>query len=89
MTTSAISFVAWAVFMLIALAAIVWTAKKNRASQDNLEDAASACLPEIGKIAENKHKARFGRAATNAPGSSDDAPPSWYPEAKRKVAKHG
>lgn len=89
MNASTISFVAWAIFMLVMLGSIVWAAKRSRLVQGEAEDAASACLPEIGGIAEKKHKARFGRAATDAPGGSTDGPDSWYPEAKKKVAKHG
>lgn len=88
MSSSNISFVAWGIFMLVMLASLIWTARRSRHVQEETEDAASACLPEIGGIAEKKHQAHFGRAATDAPGNSEDAPESWYPEVKKKVAKH-
>ena len=84
MSSNAISFIAWAAFMLIALAAIIAAARKSKGIQEEVEDVASKALPEIGEIAEKKHVARFGRAPTDAPGNTD----SWYPEAKKKVAKH-
>ena len=88
MSTSTISFIAWAVFMLAMLAALILAARRSKQVQADTEDAASSCLPEIGGIAVKKHQARFGRAPTDAPGDSQEGPNSWYPEVKKKVAKH-
>ena len=84
MSANVISFVVWAAFMLIALAAIIFTARRSKGVEDEAENVAAKALPEIGEIAEKKYKARFGRSPTEAPKGKD----SWYPEAKKKVAKH-
>ena len=86
MSSGTVSFIVWAAAMLAMLGVLVWVAKhhsRSRTIQQDAEDAASTCLPEIGKIATKKHKQRFGRAPTDAP--SDDS--AWYPEAKKKVIK--
>jgi hypothetical protein len=85
MSSGNISFIAWAVAMLAMLGVLVWAARhsRSRSIQQDTEDAASSCLPEIGKIATKKHQQRFGRAPTDAP-SEDSA---WYPETKKKVVK--
>jgi hypothetical protein len=87
MSPSIISFVAWAVFMVLMLVALVVAARRGREIQNETEDVASRALPEIGGIAEKKHHQRFGRAATDAPGSSSNGKSSWYPEVKTKAAK--
>jgi hypothetical protein len=78
-----ISFVAWGVVMVVVLVGMVFATKRSKGVQDETEDIASKALPQIGGIAEKKHEQRFGRAPTNAPGSTG----SWYPEVKKKVAK--
>ena len=86
MTVSTISFIGWAGFMVVVLCGLVVTARRSRGVQDETEDCASRALPEIGGIAEKRHTERFGRPATNAPGEGG-VPRSWYPEAKKRVAK--
>ena len=83
MNSSTISFIAWAVFMLAMVGVLIYAARHSRHAQEEAEDMASTALPEIGHIAEKKHKQRFGRASTSAPGTDD----SWYPEVKKKSAK--
>ena len=83
MSSGTISFIAWAVFMLSMLGFLVWAARHSKSVQQETEDVASACLPEIGKIATKKHTQRFGRAPTDAPGEDS----AWYPESKKKVVK--
>lgn len=86
MNSSTISFIAWAVFMFLMLGGLVWAARRSRGVDKGVEDVASKALPEIGEIAEKKHVERFGRAPTDAPGANGSG--SWYPEVKKKVAKH-
>jgi len=86
MNSSTISFIAWSVIMAVTLVGLVIAARKSRSVQSQTEDVASRALPEIGEIAEKKHKQRFGRAPTNAPGASSECMSSWYPETKKKVA---
>lgn len=88
MSSSAISFVIWSTFMVVMLVALVLTARRSRGVVSETEDVASRALPEIGGIAEKKHRQRFGRAATDAPGSTKNGKSSWYPHAKKKLAKH-
>jgi hypothetical protein len=83
MSASTISFIAWGAVMLAILVGMFVATRRSKGVQDEAEDVASKALPEIGQIAEKKHVERFGRAPTNAPGSTG----SWYPEAKGKVAK--
>lgn len=83
MTSSMLSFIAWSVAMLVVLAGMVFATRRSRGVQSETEDVAAKALPEIGEIAEKKHRERFGRAATNAPGISG----SWYPEVKKKNTK--
>ena len=81
--TPTVSFIVWGALFLILLAGMALAARRSRNVQKETEDIASKALPEIGGIAEKKHIERFGRASTDAPGTSD----SWYPEVKKKVAK--
>ena len=86
MSSGTISFIAWAVAMFGILAVLVYVARHgshSRSIEREMEDVASTCLPEIGKIAAKKHHQRFGRAATDAPGDNE----SWYPEVKKKHVK--
>lgn len=83
MSIAAISFVGWAVVMVTIIVGLVIAARRSKGVQDEAEDIASRALPTIGEIAEKKHFERFGRAPTDAPGPHN----SWYPEAKKKVAK--
>lgn len=83
MSANTISFIAWAFLMLAVLVAIIIAAKKSKSVEDEAEEIASKALPVIGKIANKKHIDRFGRAPT----SSVDGE-SWYPENKKKFAKH-
>jgi hypothetical protein len=85
MSSSTISFIAWSVFMVLIIIGLVWSARKSREIREEVEDVASKALPEIGGIAEKRYSKRFGRAATDAPGSNGQG--SWYPEAKKKIAK--
>jgi hypothetical protein len=85
MNPSTVSFIAWSVFMVMMLVGLVWAARRGRGVERTTEDVASRALPEIGGIAERQHIQRFGRAATDAPGSNGRS--SWYPEVKKKVAK--
>lgn len=86
MNPSTVSFLVWTAFMIFVLGGLVWTARRSRVVQDKAEDVASKALPEIGGIAERQHIQRFGRAATDAPGTNGQG--SWYPEVKKRVAKH-
>lgn len=88
MDPNIISFAAWAIMMLLMLAGIAVAAKRSRNSHEEMEDTASACLPEIGRIAEEKHLARFGRASTDMPVGREDSKHEWYPRARSKVVKH-
>jgi hypothetical protein len=83
MSPGAISFIGWVVVLLGIVVGLLVAAKRSKMVQDEAEDIASKALPAIGQIAEKKHRERFGRAPTNAPGEKT----SWYPEAKKKVAK--
>jgi len=86
MSASAISFFAWAAFLLVVLVGLAWTARRSRGVDQEVEEVASKALPEIGEIAEKRHMQRFGRAPTNAPGANGTG--SWYPAAKKRVVKH-
>jgi hypothetical protein len=83
MSPGIISFIVWSAAMLCILGAFIWTARHSKGVQQETEDMASACLPEIGKIAKKKHTQRFGRAPTDAPGEDS----AWYPDTKKKVVK--
>lgn len=87
MSSSTLTFIAWAVFMVLVLAGFVWVALRGRGVQGKTEDVASKALPEIGAVAEKRHTQRFGRAPTNAPGSPSGSR-SWYPEVNPKMKKH-
>lgn len=88
MSVDAISFTAWAILMLFLLAGIAVAARRSRQSHQEMESTALSCLPEIGRIAEEKHHARFGRAATGVPVGAGDNKSEWYPGARGKIAKH-
>lgn len=84
MQVSTISFIGWAVLMVIAIIGLAITGRRSRSSQHKMEDVAAEALPVIGKIAEKQHIKSFGRPAEDAPGEDG----SWYPEAKKKFARH-
>lgn len=86
MTFSTVSFIGWALFMVAVLVGLLVAGRRTNRIDDDIEDVASEALPHIGKIAEKHHLKRFGRAATNAPGSNGQS--SWYPEAPKKFTKH-
>lgn len=88
MSPSAISFLVWTLSMVLFMGVLVLIARRSRDVQSETEDIASKALPEIGEIAEKKHRQRFGRAPTNSPSSSESGKGSWYPEIKKKSVKH-
>lgn len=79
MSFSTLSFLAWAFFMLALIVGLIVSVRRGRNIETEAEDVASKALPEIGKIAEKKHKEKFGRPATS--------PESWYPEDRRRGGK--
>jgi len=83
MSFSLISFIAFAVAMLAIIVSLFFVGRTSRGIQDKAEDVAAKALPEIGALAERKHKERFGSAPTDALGMSG----CWYPEAKKKSLK--
>lgn len=88
MTASTFSFVAWALFMVIMIVALVLAARRGRNSARQTEDVASRALPEIGGIAERSYSHRFGRAPTDQPVVSRTSSKTWYPPTKTRL-KHG
>lgn len=82
MSISTLSFVAWALAMVVILIGMVVSLKRSKRFMDRVEKIASQALPEIGTIAEKKHRERFGSLAPR-PGPNG----SWYPKEKKLFAK--
>jgi hypothetical protein len=90
MTTSTISFIAWAAFMVIMLIGLTIASRRGRNRAMKTEDVASVALPEIGECAERTYEQRFGRAPTDVPVMSRTSTgSSWYPPSKTRAAKSG
>jgi hypothetical protein len=79
------TFIVWAGIMLLVLLVMVMISHRSKPVTDAAEDAASAALPLIGKIAETEHQRRFGRAPTSVPRRNGNRT-SWYPPTRKKLA---
>jgi len=89
MSTSDISFIIWAAFMVAMLIGLAIASRRGKTRIQETEDVASKALPLIGHVAERTHSQRFGRAPTNLPVSNREAKTSWYPPTKTRSAKPG
>lgn len=84
MNAGTVSFILWAFLMLTIVVALFLAGRKARRAEEELEETASEALPEIGEIADTHHQRKYGKPSSVSPKNGE----SWYPELKKKSARH-